>query len=256
MCNHFFLSVHRLHDVSILQLSLQYFLTKPIIIHISLYHIQSQSIVYKTTNTSVMHLVYETFFNTRIVSFIFWWHWSAGPEFQRSVLCIFKVFKRSPWPQSVECLKCPLLKCYQCLCLVFETHRGQVDRQSDITLTAICSLCTSFYLRLCLILLFCFLFRTCSFVKQNRDPISRRSSVCSVHSPWVLLSLTILLSSPLLSSPLLSSPLLSSPLLSSPLLFLFLHLLKAVILSLIFPLCVLVIAHLIDFGGDYRINFL
>lgn len=103
-----------------------------------------------------------------------------------SVLCIFKVIfkvRHSPWPQSVQCLKCPLLKCYQCLCLVFETHRGQVDRQSDITLTAICSLCTFFHLRLCLILLFCFLFRMCSFVKQNRDAISRRSSVSSIHSP-------------------------------------------------------------------------
>lgn len=43
------------------------------------------------------------------------------------------------------------------------------------------------------LIVYCFcLFCMCSFVKQNRDVLSRSSSVSSVHSLWVLLSLIIL----------------------------------------------------------------
>lgn len=85
---------------------------------------------------------------------------------------------------------------------------------------------------LCLIFLL-FLFCMYSFVKQNRDAISRRSSINSIQSPWVITlcyNILLLVSSPsfLIFSPLLLSPSLgcSSPcFLSFPLLSPFLSLL-------------------------------
>ena len=69
-------------------------------------------------------------------------------------------------------------------------------------------------LQFCVSFFLLFLFCMYSFVKQNRDALSRRSSINSIQSPWVITLcyniLLLLLSSPLLSSPLLSSPLLSS----------------------------------------------
>lgn len=60
-------------------------------------------------------------------------------------------------------------------------------------------------------LFFCFLFCMHSFVKQNRDAISRRSSINSIQSAWVITlryNLLLLVSSILLSFPwMLSSPL-------------------------------------------------
>lgn len=50
-----------------------------------------------------------------------------------------------------------------------------------------------FFFQFFRLIVYCFcLFRMCSFVKQNRDVLSRSSSVSSVHSLWVLLSLIIL----------------------------------------------------------------
>lgn len=80
-------------------------------------------------------------------------------------------------------------------------------------------ICVSFFL--------CFLSCMYSFVKQNRDALSRRSSINSIQSPWVITLLLYLLSCPVLSSTLLIphlvySPLLIPHLISSPLLTWFL----------------------------------
>lgn len=56
------------------------------------------------------------------------------------------------------------------------------------------------------------------------------------------------------NTPLLSSPLPSNSY-SYSYIYTYSNLLKAVILLLIFPFCVLIVAHLIDFGGDYNMNF-
>lgn len=88
---------------------------------------------------------------------------------------------------------CLLLKCYQHLCLVLQTHTVE-GRCADGVTSPVCHLLSLAQFRLRASHAFVlFLFRMCSFVKQNRDAISRRSSVCSVHSLWVLLSISPLL---------------------------------------------------------------
>ncbi len=56
-----------------------------------MYHIQSQSIVYKTTNTSVMQLVYETFLTHVLLALYFGDTEVQGQNFRDLFLKLFHV---------------------------------------------------------------------------------------------------------------------------------------------------------------------
>jgi len=117
-----------------------------------------------------------------------------------TVCTVFKVSFTQVLPMFVSC--------------IWNTQ-GQVGRQSDITLTAICSLGTFFQLSLCLILLFCFFVSHVQFCKAKS-----RCNLSQVFSLQRSLTVSCALT---YNTPLLSSP----------------YLLNALILSL-FPLCLFI----------------